>query len=367
MLKKRKCCRLTFVTGCVIGLSIGTNTYAAHSPIPDEPASEPDHSGWTFYLDNDRLSLTESDEGYTAGFSLTQSGRQTRDTLLSLHTPLASLNRWLGLDRESGANVHRFHSVSYGLAAFTPAQIQSEDPIPDDRPYACLVYTTSTQQNVAPRQNVALQSSLSVGLLGTDLCKAMQNLVHEAADGIEARGWQHQIADGGEPTALWRISRQKRLYASPESHRHEISVSYDAQLGWATDVGVGISWRWGRIRSPWWSFTPQQTEYAPLGTPISRYRRTSPDSTYEEAYLWAGAMIRYRLHNSLLQGQFRDSAVEMSNERMNPAFAEAWVGFTQCINGGTEFSLSIRARSPEFGAPNEKSLLWGSLALRRTF
>ncbi len=317
-------------------------------------------------MDNDRLSLTEADDGYTAGFSLAYSGLNAKKAPLSLHRPLKGLTKWLGLNSaNSNDESFQFHSTSYGLAAFTPTQIDIETPIPDDRPYACLTYTASTRQTVVPKQNTAFLNTFSVGLIGTNFCRELQNFVHDAANGIAAQGWDNQISDGGELTALWRTSRQRLIHTESAATRHEVSWSYDAQLGWATDVGIGVSWRWGAIRSPWWSFTPQHTEYTPFSAPISHYRGNSTKSSDDEFYIWAGGMVRYRVYNSLLQGQFRDSVVEVSDSDLESALAEIWIGYTQRIDNGWEINLSIRARSREFDSPNSKSVLWGSLALRK--
>ena len=78
-------------------------------------------------------------------------------------------------------------------------------------------------------------------------------------------------------------------------------------------------------------------------------------------------MRRNRLYNSLLQGQVRDRAVEISNSKINPLLAEIWVGFTQRVGEGLEINLSIRARSREFDAADSKSVLWGSVALRQYY
>ncbi|GAB4360425.1 MAG: hypothetical protein Kow006_30300 [Gammaproteobacteria bacterium] len=346
---------------------VGLPTATALADGHRVPMREPAWSGWTLFLDNDRLSLAERDEGYTAGLTLTRSGRLARSAPLSLHGPLDRLNRWLGWEDQPDRDTHRYHSISYGFAAFTPSDIEATDPITDDRPYACLLFTSSTQQRVRPVKRIADLSTLSLGLLGHDLCEELQNAIHEATGGPVARGWGHQISDGGEPTALWRFGQQGLLTASGAENRHEVSWSWDAQLGWVTDAGAGLSWRWGRIRSPWWSFAPHHYEYAPLGTPIFRYRPRGRDESVSEAYLWAGAMVRYRFYNTLLQGQFRSSDVELGSGQIRRPLLETWIGFTQCLNNGTEISLSIRARSPEFKGPNKSDLLWGGLWIRKYF
>lgn len=348
-----------------LALATAPSVPASH---PNDIPEEPYDAGWTLYADNDRLSLTESDEDYTAGFSMVLSGQRARDYWLSLDGALGRVNRWLGLQRFSdGDPAQRYHSFGYGMAAFTPKAISDSEPRHDQRPYACLAFMHNTRQTLIPARNTNYVTTLVLGLLGTNLCENVQDLIHDWTDGVEARGWSHQIAEGGEPTLLWRGSRQRLLHEDlTEDSHHQITWSVDAQLGYVVDVGAGISWRWGNLRTPWWSFAPQHSEYAPLGmpqVPLQRIRTNQP----VESYIWAGGMVRYRLFNALLQGQFRDSEVEIDSDCMEPLLLEVWFGIAQEFASGYQLSLSIRARSDEFDGPGGKSIAWGSLALRRLF
>lgn len=338
---------------------------ASHSPdLPEEPYS----SGWTLYADNDRLSLTESDEDYTAGFSLAISGLRARDQWLSLDGALGRINGWLGGgDFFNGETAHRYHSFGVGMAAFTPKAIDDPAPRFDQRPYACLAFMRNTRQTVVPARETNYLTSLVVGLLGTNLCEGLQAFIHDATDGIESRGWSNQIAEGGEPTLLWRGARQQLLFENPNGdYHHQVTWSVDAQLGYVTDIGAGVSWRWGHLNTPWWSFSPQHTEYAPLGQPRIPRPDRRPDALLQ-SYVWAGGMLRYRVFNALLQGQFRDSKVEVSSNRLEPLLVEVWLGIAQEFAHGYELTLSLRARSQEFNGPGGKGIAWGSLALSRYF
>lgn len=330
--------------------------------------AEPHDSGWTLYADNDRLSLTESDEDYTAGFSMVLSGQRARDYPLSLDGALGRINRWFGADDVAdGDGARRYHSFGYGMAAFTPKAIGDPAPRLDQRPYACLAFMHNTRQTVVPVRDTSYVTTLVFGLLGTNLCESIQDALHDVTNGVEARGWSHQIAEGGEPTLLWRGTRQRLLHEDLSGDsRHQVTWAADAQLGYVTDVGVGLSWRWGNLRTPWWSFAPQHGEYAPLGLPQVPLPPQS-DGGQVESYVWAGGMLRYRLYNALLQGQFRDSAVTVDSDRLEPVLLEVWFGLAQEFASGYQLSLSIHARSDEFDGPGGKSIAWGSLALRRLF
>jgi len=314
------------------------------------------------------LSLTESDEDYTAGFSMVLSGQRAMNYPLSLDRALERVNGWLGIpDLYADEASRTYHGLGYGMAAFTPNDITNPSPRYDQRPYACLAFMHNSRQTVVPARNTSYVTSLVFGILGTNICERVQDFLHDITDGVEARGWSHQIAEGGEPTLLWRGSRQKLIHEDLSGGSHyQLTWSSDAQLGYITDIGAGISWRGGNLRTPWWSFAPQHTEYAPLGPPQSQRESLHPNQPVE-SYLWAGGMLRLRAYNALLQGQFRDSEVEIASDRLEPLLLELWFGLAQEFRSGYELSLSIRVRSDEFDGPGGKSIAWGSLALKSLF
>lgn len=358
-----RCATLCLLT--LIAATPGRPAIASHTA--DLPA-EPDDAGWTLYADNDRFSLTESDANYTAGFSLVLSGQRARKVAPPLDNALGRINDWFGLGDLARREVARtYHSFGFGGAAFTPEAIRDTAPRYDQRPYACLIFLQNTHQTVAPARRTSYFSTLVAGLLGTSACESSQHFVHHIANDTRVRGWAHQISDGGEPTLLWRGARQRLLYEdlAGTSH-HQITWTADTQLGYITDLGTGISWRWGNLRSPWWSFAPQQVESVPFGTPHIP-RRPLRTGQPVESYVWAGGMLRYRFYNALLQGQFRESDVRVTNERLEPLVAEIWFGIAQEFRNGYQLSLSIRARSREFRGPRGTSIKWGSLALQRQF
>lgn len=74
-------------------------------------------------------------------------------------------------------------------------------------------------------------------------------------------------------------------------------------------------------------------------------------------------MLRYRLYNAILQGQFRDSDVEFSRSDLNPLIGEAWIGVTKELGNGLQVSLVFRARSRELKVGPSPS--WGGVIPRR--
>ncbi len=343
-----------------LGASLAAS--AADGPPRDDPeAIEPYDTGWTLYFDNDIF--VNTDRGYTGGFAFSVSGRRVTEYVLSLDPALQAINRWLGVGRLYDApGARRRHSMEFGAAAFTPKTLTEPAPIFDDHPYACLAFINNSEQVVLAQPAIVYQTKLTIGLLGTSLCEAEQDSLHDLAGEDKPRGWTHQISDGGEPTFQWGLSREQLLSRSSGSGRaQELTGIVETAVGYTTHVGAGLSWRWGRIRSPWWSFTPRNAEYINVGSPVAPIGRLANEPA--ELYLWAGATVRYRLYNAILQGQFRGSDVEFSRSDLNPLVGEAWIGVTKELEKGWQLSLVLRGRSRELkGGPSPS---WGGVIVRR--
>jgi len=332
-------------------------------PREDQQPTEPYNTGWAVYVDNDFFLNT--DEGYTGGIAVSFSGRRVTEYGFSLDPALQTINRWLGVARLYDApEAQRRHSMEFGMSAFTPRTLTDPAPIFDDHPYACLVFMNNAEQVVLEQSGTVYQTSFTLGLLGTSLCEAVQKSLHNVVGDEKPRGWDHQISDGGEPTFRWTLSREQLLVrGAGNGRRQELAGILETAVGYTTHVGAGLSWRWGRIRSPWWSFTPRNAEYINLGSPAARTSTTANEPG--EFYVWAGAMLRYRLYNAILQGQFRDSDVEFSRSDLNPLVNEVWIGVTKELANRLQVSFVLRARSREL--KDISSTSWGGVILRRAF
>ena len=336
---------------------------AAVTHAADDGAEKYD-SGWTLQIDNNLTGIGMKDRDYTAGVTLTLSGRRAQEYLFSADSPRAFIDRVAGIDRLSATPASfRMHSLQYGFELFTPLDLAAVQPVLDDRPYASLLYLSNTEQTVLPASDIAVLSSLTIGLLGLDIAGDIQNFYHRNTSSTLPAGWHNQISAGGELTAMYSLSLQKSLLPVRDSARysHEFSSTVEGNLGFSTDINTGLSWRWGRIHSPWWSFNPAHAEYASLGMPvIAAAKHEQP-----EFYLWAGANLKYRFYSSIFQGQFRHSNHTLSHDEMKNLIAEAWLGFTREFANGYHLSIFIRGSSAEFIGPNAEKPLWSGIALSR--
>lgn len=327
---------------------------------PPAATEEPYDSGWEFYIDNDVFVGT--DNNYSGGLALTLSGRRAREHWLSVDAVRDVIDHWLDIESlyRSEPTLER-HRIEFGLASFTPRNTLRSEPIAYDHPYACLMFVNNSAQVALVDGVTSYQTNFLLGLLGTTACEVIQRAVHRVTDSEPVNGWDNQISNGGELTFQWGISRQRLLsQVHRENGEGELSLVTGAQVGFTTGLGIGLNARWGRFDSPWWSFAPHQEEYINLGSPTE----SSPTS---EFYFWTGGILRARLYNSIVQGQFRDSAVEHEGGELNRLLAEVWFGVTRSFGHGLTGSIVARARTHEVKGLDRAGAAWLSFAVRRTY
>ncbi|HEB82004.1 MAG TPA: lipid A deacylase LpxR family protein [Gammaproteobacteria bacterium] len=323
-------------------------------------AEEAWNTGWRLSIDNDLWTGRSTDRDYTGGIGLTLSGARAARYPVSIDGWRAGLDRLLGF---SGLNAQaenlQFHSQQYGMMLFTPEDIDSSEPLYNDRPYASLFFLSNSAFTVLPDRATAYVSRLTVGFLGLDLAENVQGFLHDMTDSDVPNGWSNQVSAGGEPTAMLSYAVQNRLYASK---RQQLKLSYEANAGFITDVNAGISWRWGRIHTPWWQFNPSQSKYIQQSMPVFG----GPQSA-GEMFVWAGARLNARLYNAFLQGQFRDSKVTISRQDMQWLVAEYWLGASLALGRKNRASVFLRGHSDEFRGENARHAAWVGLVFSRAY
>lgn len=298
----------------------------------------------SLYIDNDLFTGNNKDEDYTGGFALTFSGEDASRHPFSIDKPLAWINNvarvhnLLGLD---DAGISRtLHSCEIGIAAFTPTEKTSEDPIADDRPYSSLIYLSNTQQSISADSKNAVITSLSIGMLGLPIAGDIQNGIHSAIGSDRAKGWDNQISDGGEPTLKYSMVFQQYLDTSSENI--QVTTSTGLSFGYLTEGTVGISLRTGIINTPRWSFNVPNSNYG------EKSNITLPTSrSLNEVYFVAGANMKLRVYSAFLQGQFRDSSVSYSSSEIEHLVYEGWLGLGCEFNSGIRLNYLVRHQSSE--------------------
>jgi hypothetical protein len=320
------------------------------------------NSGWLINLDNDLWTGQSIDRDYTGGLAVTLSGKRAQEHLVTIDPLRAGIDKLIkfpGLYQS--ADYMLFHSQQYGMAFFTPDDIESVTPVYDDRPYASLIYMSNTEFTVVPDKDRAYVSILSIGFLGLEVAEDIQRGLHDITGSDNPNGWQYQVSAGGEPTAMMTYGVQNNLYSS---NSQQLKLEYEGNLGFITDINAGLSWRWGRINSPWWAFNPYQAKYIQQSMPIFS---SNQGESKNQFYLWAGGRLNLRIYNAMLQGQFRHSEVTVSSEDMERLVAEYWIGVTKEFAKKYYVSFFVRGHTDEFKGPNARSAAWAGLVFSRAY
>jgi len=142
---------------------------------------------------------------------------------------------------------NRDYAISYVIAQgmYTPADMQQEALIEDDRPYAAtLVWQVKLRQY---ESDVSTSIALDLGVTGpAALAEYSQKGIHKLIDAQEPKGWDNQI--GNEP--VFRIESE---YLNRCAHYYfyetlGIDTSLYAQAGLGnlrSNTGVGLTLRIG--------------------------------------------------------------------------------------------------------------------------
>jgi hypothetical protein len=323
---------------------------------------EPKNSGWALIAENDSFISPYRDEDYTSGGAITLAGARVSKWIVSLDPFLRWTDRHIGVEGLYKKKAHfQVHDLQFGYMLFTPNDLEATEPIDDDRPYASLFYLSNTRETVLPETRVAYTTRLMFGLIGLDLAETLQEGVHESFGKRDIGGWDNQISSGGEVTAGYSVAVQKAL---ADTRHNQLKVEAEGDIGFFTGGRGSLSWRGGRINSPWWSFNPQQGFYTVNGAPVAP---RTPRGVPKELYLWAGLRAEYVLYTVLLQGQFRESAHTFSRDQIEPIVLEGWLGGTWEIGWGFRASFAYRYRTKDFDADQAGPVEWGSIVLSQSF
>ncbi len=328
-------------------------------------------SGLAGYFDQDWLLLAESrneDRNYTMGLALQASGSWMESAFGWLVDPLDYLTGLRSLHRQLRMRGgERGHTLVLGHGAFTPNELNQRLPIPDDRPYASLLYLTMSRATVLPHWGLVLRTETSVGVLGLRVGEWAQTRIHrwlrtgDEVEPYDPLGWPNQISDGGEPTLRYMAGVQYQLAAS---RWHDFSVAGEASLGYYTNAAAGGLLRFGWISSESWTVVtnPITAANQALGNGTgSSIRRPGGF----EVYGFLSGRSRLVAYNALLEGQFRDSAVERPAWEVERVVEEFEVGVSAGWYGITATFMLLAGRTPEYqvAGVTPRTHTWGGLYL----
>lgn len=345
--------------------NLGNRLLVPSLTIDPQTFDEASDVGWQLYFDNDLFSGSKEDRDYTGGFALAYSGRRARDWWFSLDPWLNRIDDLTGIHkRKSAATGFLRHTIEFGLVLLTPDNLTTESPQVNDRPFANFLFMSNSQQMTSPNKNLILQSALTVGLVGTKVGPTIQSTIHSAIGGEQANGWGNQISNGGELTGKYSVMAQKNLVRRYNRFSYEFSGAVEGNVGFNTDIAVSLTTRFGQLKSPWWSFTPYQSDYINLGQ--ARTSQINKKIMPAEIFGWAGVKAKYSIYNGFLQGQFRHSEVRIGSSELKRGVFEAWLGATSSWRNGIGLSFFIRKRTAEINRSYSRDALWSGFILSFT-
>lgn len=326
-------------------LGIAQNLYAAKLCDGDK--------GFGVYIDQDMLvPFANQDRDYTMGVALEFYCQDKGVFLLDDGVKwVVEFAHRIGLERSKAKSSQ--HSIMAGAITYTPDDLANPAPIFDDRPYSSLLYLSTKQ--VWTDDDTALGVELQVGLLGTGVAREVQRSLHRwyrestnSSEPVDPKGWDHQISDGGEPTARLRLAKTHLIGGS--AHRWDISGTWDLSLGYQTNASVGFTGRLGRPGHAFWS-----VPFDPIN------RGNFLPSFDDEWYVWAAYHARAVGYDALMQGQFRDSDVTFSGDDLQRLVHEGALGITWAWKP-VQLTLSVNAKTAELKNPvKQRTHLWGGI------
>jgi lipid A 3-O-deacylase len=155
---------------------------------------------------------------------------------------------WISPDRISTRSDPLFRhaiSVSFGQNIYTPYEIEREDLITDDRPYAGISYFTLALHRKR-EQNMDTFEFL-LGIVGpSSLAADVQRFIHSLYRGKQPKGWHHQLKD--EIVFGLVFDRKWRIFRSRERKKfgYDLIGHLGASLGtMMTAAATGWQFRFG--------------------------------------------------------------------------------------------------------------------------
>lgn len=325
------------------------NTLMAAEPVYE---SQQRSRGIGFYFDQDLLvPYVNEDRDYTMGLAF-EFFWEKKDGIYPLDGLAGQAGQWLDLGRGDDNIVTSF---IVGTVNYTPNDLSISTPILTERPYASLIYLGNKRVRASKNSAVAVEALL--GVLGTSVAREVQQALHgwwrdvaDTNEPVDPQGWDNQISNGGELTTRLRFSNSRLRAESPGLW--DIATTWSLSVGYQTNASLGVSARFGKIGSSFWSI------------PFDPVNRGSflPSLSSDEWYVWAAYRARLVGYDALLQGQFRHSNLTFAYEDIEKLLHEGAVGVT-LATGPAQVSFSVNAKTAELKQATRRNHFWGTLTL----
>ncbi len=258
---------------------------------------------YSLLVENDVF--TGNDQHYTNGLRLSYLSRQ--DDVPDYIRKFAAALPFV----ELGARLRAGYALGHNI--YTPNDIKTAEPVPNERPYAGYVYAgmAVVAESDSRSGDILDTWELDIGMVGPSARgEEVQNNFHRLIGSPQARGWDNQLKD--EPTlSLTHERKWRHLWRHPDSGLgFDFTPHVGGSLGnLSTYLNLGATVRVGQGLA---------RDYGP-----PRIRPSLPGSGFflpQEGigwYLYAGVDGRAVAHNIFLDGNtFKDSQSVDSKTRV---------------------------------------------------
>jgi lipid A 3-O-deacylase len=327
--------------------------------LPSPSGADTEDGGLTtfsFYLENDYF--VGDDSQYTNGLKFAWSSPVYTGYPKKTwpHRWFYPVVRLLPFDDFFDSHLEKNITLSFGQNIYTPEDIEEEDLIEDDRPYAGITYLSMGFHSRLKSQQKTLE--LYIGLVGPQsYAEQCQQFVHEIVRDIEPMGWDNQLKNEPVLGVVYEHKMKVMQLGDGNGFGFDGIVNNGIGLGNAnTYYNLGLNLRMGyNIPNDFGSFPirPAPSMNTAFGSRDPRYSIKHPFGIY----LFTSAEGQAVLRNIFLDGNTFTDSHSVEKELLVADLA-AGIGI---LVGKAQFCFAYVYRTREFET-QERAQEFGSLS-----
>ncbi len=162
-----------------------------------------------------------------------------------LHRWLYPVVRFMGIRQNQDRNSEFALTTSVVQHIYTPEDIETEELVEDDRPYAGITYLELGYH--MKREYHMDTLAFYGGIVGPrSYAEQVQSIFHDAVNGIDPKGWDNQLDDEPVFGVVYEFKKKVNSSAIASGMGHDIIFNTGGALGNAhTYYNIGGTFRWG--------------------------------------------------------------------------------------------------------------------------
>jgi lipid A 3-O-deacylase len=316
--------------------------------------------------ENDFLGVGNNDENYTGG------------ALLDFTTPEFKKICQPFFKFKDTTAVNKQH-FAFGGTAYTPQDLNEENPIFDDRPYASLVFLNIGKISTSLQKNSLIQSDLIIGLMGGPGPGSVQTILHKnhflGSTRPIPNGWQNQIGNGGAFIFNYNTKVQILLSKNdPQINTSNFKFCSIYGVG-KLDVGNFMINLQGGFRFDLFNINYGLYDYNPVIYPTILFPEKFNDDDKEKIKkknfkfnVFCEPNLRLVGYNATLEGlMFNDSSIhKLKNSDINGVLFELKTGVNFVFFNHFTLNYTFNGRSKEYSG-GKPFHTWGTISIGGRF